>query len=158
MRISEASLALITRVNAQGETEYLTQWNEKWHAYSLIGGHREEGESFRECCIREVEEELGLTRDVDFILTDSPINPSLRFTGFSRSAQVDTMFVFELFEAMLCCSIGRLNDCHWVQFAEAKSGIAPDGRAIADQVFRTISHVKELRRTLHTHSPQSNAP
>ena len=54
MRFSEAALALITRVNAQGETEYLTQWNEKWQAYSLIGGHHEEGESFRECCIREI--------------------------------------------------------------------------------------------------------
>ena len=41
MRISEAALALITRINAHGETEYLTQWNEKWQAYSLIGGHRE---------------------------------------------------------------------------------------------------------------------
>ena len=39
MRISEAALALITRVNMRGEMEYLTQWNEKWQAYSLIGAH-----------------------------------------------------------------------------------------------------------------------
>ena len=50
MRVSEAALALITRVTPQGEAEYLTQWNEKWQAYSLIGGHREPDESFRDCC------------------------------------------------------------------------------------------------------------
>lgn len=157
MRVSEAALALITRVSAQGETEYLTQWNEKWQAYSLIGGHREERESFRECCIREIEEELELKREVDFILADSPISPPLHFTGFSRSAQLDTLFVFELFEVSLLRPIGRIGDCHWVHFVEAMSGSAADGRAIADQVFRTISHVQESHRLSDNHSPHSSA-
>ena len=157
MRVSEAALALITRVTAQGETEYLTQWNENWQAYSLIGGHRDECESFRVCCIREIEEELGLKRDVDFILANSPISPPLHFTGFSRSAQVDTKFVFELFQATLLRPIGRIEECQWVQFAQAECGSATDGRAIADQVLRTILHVQELLCQSHTHLQQPNA-
>lgn len=157
MRISEAALALITRVNARCETEYLTQWNEKWQAYSLIGGHRDEGESFRECCMREVEEELGLKRDVDFILAEAPIGPPLQFTGFSRSAQVETKFVFELFQATLLRPIIRFDECHWVTCSEAKCGSTTDGREIADQVFRIMSHVQKTLPVSPSQLPQPNA-
>lgn len=66
MKISHAVLALITRINLHGETEYLTQWNNGWQAYSLIGGHVEADDSFRECCDRGVEEELELKYESEF--------------------------------------------------------------------------------------------
>jgi hypothetical protein len=36
LRISEAGLALIVRKGLQREHCYLTQWNDKWQAYSFV--------------------------------------------------------------------------------------------------------------------------
>ncbi len=58
MRTSQAGLALIRRHQpADGETQYMSQWSETWHRYSLVGGHVEPSESFRDCTIREIAEE-----------------------------------------------------------------------------------------------------
>jgi len=54
MRTSTAAIAAIQQHDA-----WLVQWNENWNAYSLIGGHLETGESFRECCEREIMEALA---------------------------------------------------------------------------------------------------
>ena len=101
MRTSEAALALITRINPQMETAYLTQWNEKWQAYSLIGGHREEGESFRDCCIREIAEELALVSENDFHVANEPLNGFCQYTAFSQSAKVMTKYRVQLFNTKL---------------------------------------------------------
>ena len=59
LRRSEGGIALIQRTVA-GKREWLAQWNENWRAFFFIGGHRREDETFRECVVREIEEELGL--------------------------------------------------------------------------------------------------
>lgn len=45
--------------------EYLMGWNKWRQDWEIFGGCREDGESLRECIVRECREELGLT-DVDF--------------------------------------------------------------------------------------------
>ena len=45
--------------------------NAKWQALSLIGGQKHDDEKFRECCIREVCEELALSLD-QFQVADEP--------------------------------------------------------------------------------------
>jgi 8-oxo-dGTP pyrophosphatase MutT (NUDIX family) len=144
MRISEAAFALITRVNAQGEAEYLTQWNEKWHAYSMIGGHREEGESFRECCIREVQEELGLVPGSDIHIADTPLRPADEFTEFSQSTQVQTRYSFELFAveklsaaSMVTVDANRQN--RWLTEKEIRELNTKEGQPVAAQVVRVLS-------------------
>ena len=57
MRKSVSSIAIIESPE-DACSAWLTQWNENWERLSLIGGHREDGESSRECLVREVREEL----------------------------------------------------------------------------------------------------
>lgn len=142
MRVSEAALALITRVNAQGETEYLTQWNEKWQAYSLIGGHREAGESFRECCIREVEEELGLKRDVDFTVADDPVTPTCEYTAYSHSALEKTRYRVSVFPAQVAPGVMHMIDAthgnRWLNASEIIDRQTSTGRTVSDQIAFTL--------------------
>jgi 8-oxo-dGTP pyrophosphatase MutT (NUDIX family) len=147
MRSSEASLAIITRTTFDGETEYLTQWNEKWDAYSLVGGHREDGESFRDCCIREIEEELSLKSEVDFRVDLLPIAPSLEYSAFSKSAGVETHYRFELFVTELMTDEARKKvttnpDNRWVGVYELRGGIASNLRPIAVQVKNVVNQLE----------------
>lgn len=92
MRTSQAALAIITRISSLGNPEYLTQWNNAWNAYSLIGGHVEEGETFQQCCIREVAEELVCGPDS---ITAAPYPyATLRFREFSRAAKAAACWNF----------------------------------------------------------------
>jgi len=59
MRESLGALALI-RKEAEEGTLWLGRWNRHWRSYSLVGGHKHPQETFGECIIREVGEELGL--------------------------------------------------------------------------------------------------
>ena len=58
MRQSLAALAIVEQPG--DPPRWLVQWNERWQAYSLVGGHKRDDESFRDCLRREVAEELGL--------------------------------------------------------------------------------------------------
>jgi tetratricopeptide (TPR) repeat protein len=150
MRVSEAALALITRNNSLGQIEFLTQWNAKWQAYSLIGGHRERGESFLDCCHREVEEELGLVPYVDFTAAKDPTFPVLEFQAFSRSAQQETAYQIELFQIDLTSANAReaiqKNPANrWLLKSEVHNRLAGDGRAVADQVFLVLNAAQLLR-------------
>ncbi|NIY14612.1 MAG: NUDIX domain-containing protein, partial [Nitrospinaceae bacterium] len=71
MRSSEGALAWITRDGAMGQ-EWLTRWNRKWNNRSLIGGHREDGESFRDCLVREILEETGIREGEDYVMSSEP--------------------------------------------------------------------------------------
>lgn len=143
-RQSEAALAWITRVTDSQETEYLTQWNKSWKAYSLIGGHVEDGESFRECCIREIEEELHCT-SVDYQVEPHPC-ATLRFSGFSKAAREETDYHWQVF--ITHPSSGLLDrlpkDCVWVQAKHIQAGRASDGQPIADQV-KTVSKAVDIQ-------------
>lgn len=154
-RSSHAGLALIARVNAAGGTEVLAQWNERWQAWSLIGGHREAGESFRECCLREVEEELGLRREIDFTVAAAPISPTVEFTMFSKSARAETRYAMELFSVeILSTAACDAIDVHplnrWLSAAEIAQRQTTDGRPVSEQVPRVLtlsgilSHSPEL--------------
>ena len=95
LRHSVAALAIIRR-EEYGQTCWLAQWNRNWNAYAFIGGHKREEESFRECVIREIEEELGLKYETDFEVSEDPIT-HLEYTAWSESARQETEYEFELF-------------------------------------------------------------
>lgn len=46
-------------------TDYLMGWNNYRHDWEIFGGCREEGETLRDCILRECREELGLD-DIEF--------------------------------------------------------------------------------------------
>ena len=96
LRRSEGGIALIQRTFG-GKREWLAQWNDNWKAFFFIGGHREDNENFRECVIREIEEELGLTP------AECPVEATsachLEYRAISRNAGELTEYVMELFFA-----------------------------------------------------------
>src|SRR5262245_46487651 len=99
MRTSVAALAVICR-EENGETQWLAQWNKGWQAFSLVGGHRRDGESFRNCVVREVSEELGLIEGTDFVVVDRFRAP-LEFESLSKRAGEMTAYTFQMFDVQL---------------------------------------------------------
>ena len=72
-----------------------TAGNESWQRYSLVGGHKREDETFRECLIREIREELGLTEGVHFHAGAEPV-ARLEFEAWSERAREQTAYTFEV--------------------------------------------------------------
>jgi len=149
-RKSEAALAWITRVNSSRGIEYLTQWNDAWQAFSLIGGHVEDGETFQQCCIREIEEELECSPD-EIVVDDVPIC-TLRFRERSKAAGAETDYEWQIFMARITEDrLGRLPaTCGWLDAQQARRKVTIDGQAIADQVWRVVSAVEELADSVAT--------
>ena len=83
LRQSKGGIALIQRTIA-GKREWLAQWNDNWKAFFFVGGHRRDRETFHDCVVREIEEELGLSPQ------ECPVsaNPThhLEYRAISRSA------------------------------------------------------------------------
>lgn len=145
MRVSEAGLALIRRTGPGGTPEYLTQWNDKWQRFSLIGGHREPGESFRACCAREVTEELELTAGTDFRVAPEPVVPVCEYRALSGSAGVETQYRVALFEVELLTpeAIAKVDadpGNRWVREPEVRRHFTfTDRRAVAAQVETVLT-------------------
>lgn len=148
MRESLAAVALI-RQRAGDQTLYLAQWNEGWQRYSLIGGHKHDDETFRDCLVREVQEELGLTEGTHYRLRDEPL-ALLQFEAWSERAQKQTAYTFEVFELQLVgpeTDMLRLIDAksanRWLSRTEIAAGQTLEGSLISETLSRCI------RDTLH---------
>jgi 8-oxo-dGTP pyrophosphatase MutT (NUDIX family) len=134
-----AGLALITRRRPEGATECLAHWSRRWDMFSLVGGHVDPGESFRECCAREVAEELGLAPDLDYRVAPEPLRPRQEYTAFSRSAGVETRYVVELFAVELLTPEARQRvDAdprqRWLGEDEIRRRRTGDGQPVSAQV------------------------
>ncbi len=138
MRVSVAGLACIRRAGADGP-EFLTQWSERWGMFSLVGGHVEEGETFRACCVREVVEELELAAGVGFAVAERAIRPEVEYAAMSGGAKVETRYRVELFAVELltpaAVAVVNANPANrWLTPAEIAAGVTTDGRPISAQV------------------------
>jgi 8-oxo-dGTP pyrophosphatase MutT (NUDIX family) len=140
MRKSQGAVAVIRRPG-RGGPEYLVQWNAKWRALHLVGGHRRPDESFRDCLCRELAEELGLRPDEDARVAGLPF-AHLGYTAFSQSANEETAYTMELFEVELTPDALRKvsadTDNAWVGEAEVRGGRADDGRPISRTTRRLL--------------------
>jgi len=132
LRRSEGGIALIQRMIA-GKREWLAQWNDNWKAFFFIGGHREGSETYRECVIREIEEELGLTA------VECPVAATvahhLEYRAISSSAGELTQYTMELFETQPTTTglekIARDPMNKWLGEEEIRRLEAHDGRAVS---------------------------
>lgn len=141
MRRSLASLALIQRESA-GQTLTLVQWNANWKRFSLVGGHKHDDETFRECLIRELAEELGLRGDTDLAVSEQPIIQT-EYTCWSESARQDTSYEIELFDVAILTQSARQQvdgnplNC-WVSHTEILAGYCGAGRPIDGSAERLM--------------------
>ena len=99
MRNSVAAIALIHR-DLDGQKHWLARWNENWQAFSFIVGHKQKGESFRECLLRRVEEDLGLEPEADFQVAHKP-HSHLEYTALAEGTRAKTAYTMELYPLTL---------------------------------------------------------
>ena len=143
MRTSVAAMAVIARVTPAGETAWLTQWNAKWGRLNLVGGHTRPGESFRDCCAREVAEELGLADGRDFRVTPEPL-ARVEYAGHSASAGEETRYTFELFRVELLSpavveAVTAGDGNRWVTDAEVVAGQSVTRQPVSPTTFRLLT-------------------
>jgi 8-oxo-dGTP pyrophosphatase MutT (NUDIX family) len=140
MRTSQAGLARIRRIGPDGHWQYLVQWSERWRSYSLVGGHVETNETFRECCIREVEEELGLSRS-EFTVSEALGTP-IRYTAYSHGSGVMTDYCMELFDVELTPQelkrISAVPSNRWLSEQEIRQQATRDHQPISLQVRNVL--------------------
>lgn len=140
LRQSEGALAVIARSGSDGP-EWLVRWNKKWQCYAFVGGHRHEDESFRECLVREVAEELEIT-DIECTVGQEPL-ARLEFVDWSESAQADTAYIHELFAAWLnddsvIEKLGRDGRLRWLTSEEIRSQHGRDGSPVSATLSRYL--------------------
>ena len=142
MRKSIASFALFKRPNGES-TEWLAQWNANWQTLNFVGGHKHERESFLECVIREVSEELDLTEIEDFVVADEA-RVHLEYSAWSKSAGEQTEYTVELFDVRLCTSDAKrkvesspLN--RWVLEQEIANEMTLDGVQVSETMRKLLT-------------------
>lgn len=74
----------------------LLQYNQKWKDYSFVGGKLEENETPLAAAYREIEEELSLEKNVDFILKEWEPS-SIELEKVSKRTNQLTHYKFYLF-------------------------------------------------------------
>jgi 8-oxo-dGTP pyrophosphatase MutT (NUDIX family) len=142
MRHSEAAIALIHR-QFGSSVRWLVQWNDAWQAFNFIGGHKRDDESFRECMIRELEEELGLRAGADALVPIAPLLP-LEYPAFSERARELTAYIVHLFEVAV---VGEQADAaiagnpanRWLSEPEIIVCRCRDGRPVSETPRRFLS-------------------
>lgn len=115
-RLSHGSLALITILDGKQHL-WLGQWNDSWEAINFVGGHREHGESYRDCLIREITEELGLLLTRDFRVPAEPTK-AIEYTAVSKRTDEWTRYHLMLYSVALTAGVSeRLSEDprnHWL--------------------------------------------
>ena len=141
MRVSVGAFALIRRCGPGGGEEWLANWNEGWRALNLVGGHKHDDESFRDCCAREVAEELGIVSGVDFRVAPEA-ERRLEYIAVSRrngekTAYTQDVFVVDLLTNAARDRIAADADNAWLSEREIRALRAADGRAVSPTVERS---------------------
>jgi len=144
MRQSEAAVAVI-RLVRDGQTHWLAQWNDKWGAFHFVSGHRRPDETFRECLVREIAEELHLSEGTDYrVWAEAPTH--LEFVDFSQSTQTQTRYIMELFNVELSPGVQTMVERNpanrWLSVAEIEAGQTQDGQPVSATMKRLLGEIE----------------
>lgn len=146
MRESVASLALIARQQS-GETEWLVQWNDNWKRYALIGGHKHDDETFRQCLVREINEELGLREGVDVVIDEKSVTRA-HYTAWSHGAGEVTAYTIDLYDVELIgtgpAKVAADPSNRWLTVDEIQRQETADGKPVSDTVLRLLKAANSL--------------
>ncbi len=134
MRNSVAAIALIQQ-EENNQTTWLSRWNPTWNGFSFVSGQQSNGESFRDCLIRELTEELGLEPDADFLVAQKP-HSNWEYTAFADGTRVKTAFTMELYDVELTGDfshdkIASDTDNRWLLPAEIQAAATTDGHPVS---------------------------
>lgn len=145
MRVSEAAFAMICR-QAEGQILWLLRWNRPWKCYHVVGGHRHNDETYRQCVIREIGEELGLREGIDF-QCGADVRLRIEYEAWSASAREETRYLFEVFD--IDPPAGREwdfsesdEDVRWVSETDIHEQKCPDGKPISETTKRVLDSVE----------------
>jgi 8-oxo-dGTP pyrophosphatase MutT (NUDIX family) len=148
MRQSEAAVALIRRIQ-DGQTFWLAQWNPKWRRFHFVSGHRRPDETFRECLVREIAEELALGEGADYQVSSAP-PIHLEFIDFSESAQTETRYTMELFNVELSSGahpkVETNSANRWLTEAEIQAGQTHDGQPVSATMRRLLEAMESANK------------
>lgn len=150
MRQSIAAAALIC-TERDGRMLWLAQWNARWQRYHLVGGHKQAGESFRQCIVREINEELALQEGADLSVSQDP-SAHLEYVAWSEGFREETAYTIELFEAELSvdAKVRIMSDARnrWLAEREVRAGLASDGRPVSNTMKRLLREVSWKNKEL----------
>jgi len=135
MRQSIAGIALISR-QVIGRREWLAQWNNRWKCFTFVGGHKHDDETFRQCVIREIEEELHLQHEKDFLVAPT-VREHPEYSAWSKGAQEETTYNIELFDVTLrenadTSGLTELPNNRWLSEDEIDRETCADGKAVSE--------------------------
>jgi ADP-ribose pyrophosphatase YjhB (NUDIX family) len=144
LRRSISALAVFQREQA-GQLHVLAKWNTAWQTWALVGGHKRPDETFRQCVIREIEEELGLAVDGDVAVDDNG-SVGLEFTAWSQRSQSNTRYEIEVFAARLLheraqAAVAAEPHNRWLTHEEIRAGRCHDGTSISETLTRALNAV-----------------
>jgi 8-oxo-dGTP pyrophosphatase MutT (NUDIX family) len=150
LRQSTAALAVIRR-QRDGRTEWLAQWNDRWQRYHFVGGHKHDDETFRQCMMREIGEELGMAAATGCAVAEQPL-AHLDFVAWSEGAGEDTHYVIELFDVSLVGDAVELQaaaapENRWLTDDHIRNGLAADGRPVSETMRRVLAEADLLPAT-----------
>lgn len=124
---------------------WLARWNKNWQCYYLVGGHKHEGESFRECLTREIREELGLEEGKECVISPRPCR-RLEYDQWSESARAETHYCIELFAVKLGADTEvtlpkSRREVRWLSREEIQSRRCVDGQPVSPTMERMVAAV-----------------
>jgi hypothetical protein len=145
MRQSLGTFAIIRSSEKNEPTRWLARWNEYWRSYNFVGGHKRADESFRECIIREICEELNLYEGSEFVVAEMA-EAHVEYSAWSKSAGHMTEYAIELFSVYLDRSaeekITRDPSNRWLLESEIRSLTCADDRPVSNTMADLLSKTK----------------
>ena len=146
MRRSRAALAAVCRPGPGGRTQWLAQWNSHWQRFHFVGGHKRHNETFRQCLLREVADELGLAKGTDFTADEKPLG-HLEYTAMSERFKADTKYEMELFRVRLLAAnaVTRLHGDplnRWLNTEEIRAGHTDDEQPISETMGQLLEQIR----------------
>ena len=116
----------------------------------LVGGHKRSAESFQQCLVREIREELGLVDGQDCFVAAEPA-AHMAYVGWSEGAGQETWYVIELFPVALTNEaanqkVDANQENRWLSEEEIHRRTCEDGKPVSETIERLLSHVKGLDR------------
>jgi ADP-ribose pyrophosphatase YjhB (NUDIX family) len=142
LRRSRAALAVVCRPGADGRPLWLAQWNSHWGRFHLVGGHKHAGETFRQCLLRELADELSLQEGTDFAADDKPLARQ-EYTAWSERYQGETKYEMELYRVRLLGpdAVARIHTDplnRWLSAEEIRAGRTTDGQPVSETMGQLL--------------------